>query len=101
MNDIKITATEEVGGLTVSLAFSISCEALARELLVSPDDEVLLDIPCVLKEKLLQAVQLVMIQEIGSIRTKLHVSLISAATKDLREQREATPTTMCIDTHGV
>ena len=86
MKNISITQVERSDGLTVSLAFSISDEALGHLLLDDPGTSILLSIEDDLSEKLLRAVRQAIHEELPLLKSKFHNSLVSAAIEHLKKE---------------
>jgi hypothetical protein len=86
MKQILTTTTETVDGITVSVGAAISSEVLSRHLLPEPDCDVLLSISSDLSDKLHEEVRKVIGQELGSLRVKLQIALLSVSTEYLQQE---------------
>lgn len=81
MSTIDISLTETICGITISLSFSISPEALLNELQDDQQHGQISCIPTELREKLAQAVRPEIVNLFDELRQKLRLSLFSAFVK--------------------
>jgi len=87
MSAIDISLTETICGITTSLSFSVSSEALMNELQDGQQQEQIACIPIELREKLAQAVRSELANLLDELRQKLRLSLISSYIKNLNDYK--------------
>lgn len=88
MSEIDISLTETICGITLSLSFSISREALMREVQAEQSPSTSPDILFEEIEGLIQAVRSEARILLDQARTKLLICLISSYTKLLNNNEE-------------
>lgn len=81
---IDISLTETICGITVSLSFSVSPEALTRELQDDQQQNQIAYIPIELQNSLGLAVRSEMVNLLDELRQKLRLSLFSTFVKNLK-----------------
>jgi hypothetical protein len=86
MTNIYLSSSQEINGITVTLSFSISAEALMREGIDCPKSSACCDTLSALEEVLLHAAEKEITLAVSTARQKLQLALISSATQHLRDE---------------
>ena len=87
MTAIDISLTETICGVTTSISFSISSEALMNEIQDGKQHGQILNIPTESREKLAQAVRSEIVNLLDELRQRLRLSLFSAFVKNLNDNK--------------